>query len=230
LKDGSAKNSDFFANDLIKYHGANNRGVLTIDFFEGYTFHKGDHRADCSGSFSYPINCIAEQCTYVIIWGSDGKIDADQAIFGVGASYDGGFIYANFSRGLISDDDHDLSIDQCVYFLFPVGGGDLEGGTGELRKHSETPISSSKKICLASCARSSNLPTKKVASNEAILEASFLPDESTHAPLATYEVIMRILNREWNPRLSDGTTEEFRSMANEVTEAVSCQIAHHLFM
>uniref|UniRef100_A0A915A5V3 DOMON domain-containing protein n=1 Tax=Parascaris univalens TaxID=6257 RepID=A0A915A5V3_PARUN len=277
FKDGSAKNSDFFANDLIKYHGANNRGVLTIDFFEGYTFHKGDHRADCSGSFSYPINCIAEQCTYVIIWGSDGKvvtfslralagldrwtgigfsldgsmansdiiaasvlkdssvrvidyfaagygrpkIDADQAIFGVGASYDGGFIYANFSRGLISDDDHDLSIDQCVYFLFPVGGGDLEGGTGELRKHSETPISSSKKICLASCARSSNLPTKKVASNEAILEASFLPDESTHAPLATYEVIMRILNREWNPRLSDGTTEEFRSMANEVTEAMS---------
>lgn len=56
------------------------------------------------------------------------KIDADQAIFGVGASYDGGFIYANFSRGLVSDDDHDLSIDQCVYFLFPVSGGDLEGG------------------------------------------------------------------------------------------------------
>ncbi|VDK19570.1 unnamed protein product [Anisakis simplex] len=33
-------------------------------------------------------------------------------------------------------------------------------------------------------------------------------------------MIIRILNREWNSRLSDGTTEEFRTMTNEVTKAI----------
>ncbi|VDM50992.1 unnamed protein product [Toxocara canis] len=211
-------------------------------FVKGYSSHKGALAADCSGSFSYPVNCVKEQCSYMVEWRSDGKdssvrvidyfaagygrpkIDSDQAIFGVSAAYDAGFIYANFSRSLISDDDHDLSIDQCVYFLYPVNGGDLEGGTGELRKHSETPISSTKKICLASCGRKTDVPSKKVTSNEAVLEASILPDETTHAPRATYEVIMRILNRDWNPRLSDGTTAEFRAMTNEVTKAVSSVI------
>uniref|UniRef100_A0A0M3KF23 DOMON domain-containing protein n=1 Tax=Anisakis simplex TaxID=6269 RepID=A0A0M3KF23_ANISI len=150
------------------------------------------------------------------------KIDSDQGIFDVHGVYESGYIYANFSRGLVSEDEYDLSINECIYFLYPVAGGDLEEGSGEIKKHTETPVTSLKKVCLKACGRSEDIaPTKKILTNEAsVLEASVFPDESTQAIRAKYEMIIRILNREWNSRLSDGTTEEFRTMTNEVTKAI----------
>lgn len=56
------------------------------------------------------------------------KIDNKQDLFDIQTSHDEGRVYANFSRYLISNDENDISIDQCVYFLYPVNGGVLDTG------------------------------------------------------------------------------------------------------
>lgn len=38
---------------------------------------------------------------------------------------------------------------------------------------------------------------------------------------ATFDVVMRILNREWNPRFANRNTQEFHQLAAEVINGVS---------
>lgn len=56
------------------------------------------------------------------------KADSEQSLFDVRTLYDQGQIHANFSRHLVSNDGSDISIDQCVFFLYPVSGGKLDDG------------------------------------------------------------------------------------------------------
>uniref|UniRef100_A0A915PXC5 DOMON domain-containing protein n=1 Tax=Setaria digitata TaxID=48799 RepID=A0A915PXC5_9BILA len=147
------------------------------------------------------------------------KTDAEQNLFDVRTSYDQGRIYANFSRYLVSNDENDISIDQCVYFLYPVTGGKLDIGTKEIHKHTETPIPSGKKICPVLC--SVNLAAKKMPQNEPLLKASILPEESITAESVTFDVVFRILNREWNPYFANRNTQEFHQLADEVINRIN---------
>lgn len=56
------------------------------------------------------------------------KIDNEQNVFDIRATYNEGQVYANFSRHLISNDANDISVNQCVYFLYPVNAGELDLG------------------------------------------------------------------------------------------------------
>ncbi|VDK81473.1 unnamed protein product, partial [Litomosoides sigmodontis] len=150
------------------------------------------------------------------------KIDSEQGLFDIQTSYDQGRAYANFSRYLVSNDANDISIDQCVYFLYPVNGGLLDIETNEIRKHKATPIPSGKRICPALCF--SHLAAKKMPQNEPLHKASFLPEEPITVESATFDVVMRILNREWNPRFANRNTQEFHQLAAELINGVNAMV------
>jgi hypothetical protein len=75
------------------------------------------------------------------------SIDSEQNVFDIHTRYEGGKLWANFSRALLSKDGEDISLDRCLYLLFPNSGGPLEGGSGELRKHFQTPTSKKARYC-----------------------------------------------------------------------------------
>ncbi|KAL3995632.1 DOMON domain family protein [Acanthocheilonema viteae] len=150
------------------------------------------------------------------------KIDNEQNLFDIRTSYDQGRVYANFSRYLVSNDENDISIDQCVYFLYPVNGGILDMETNEIHKHKETPISSGTKICAALCVN--NLAVKKMPQNEPLHKASILPEESITTESVIFDVVIRILNREWNPYFANQNTQEFQQLATEVINEVNAMI------
>ncbi|KAM3718652.1 MOXD1 [Dirofilaria immitis] len=259
----------------------NLRGELTINFFgdeedELIQLQKISHKSECSGNYTYPMNCTDEKCTYMINWWTDGKkisftlsakipsyhwtgigfsydgsmahsdiiavnvmdegtikvldmfspgysrpkIDSEQDLFNIRAFYDQGRIYANFSRYLISTDENDISINQCIYFLYPVNGGLIDMETNEIGKHKEAPIPSRRKICPISCSNN-NLAVKKLPQNEPLHKASLLPEESITAESIMFDVVLRILNREWSPHFANRNTQEFHQLAVEVTNEVN---------
>uniref|UniRef100_A0A1I7VHX5 DOMON domain-containing protein n=1 Tax=Loa loa TaxID=7209 RepID=A0A1I7VHX5_LOALO len=153
---------------------------------------------------------------------SQPKIDDEQDLFDIRTLYDHDRVYANFSRYLISNDNNDLSIDQCVYFLYPITGGILDMETNEIYKHEENPISSETKICPILCAN--NLIAKKIPQNEPLHKASILPDESIVTESATFDTVLRILNREWNPFFTNRNTPEFHQLATEVINMVNAMV------
>ncbi|VDM63516.1 unnamed protein product [Angiostrongylus costaricensis] len=66
---------NFFTNNALKYHGRNQRGILTIDFLQEPRNEKLIHglhidASTCSGSYAFPANC----CQYVVKWISDGEV------------------------------------------------------------------------------------------------------------------------------------------------------------
>ncbi|MCP9263757.1 MOXD1-like protein 2 [Dirofilaria immitis] len=148
------------------------------------------------------------------------KIDSEQDLFNIRAFYDQGRIYANFSRYLISTDENDISINQCIYFLYPVNGGLIDMETNEIGKHKEAPIPSRRKICPISCSNN-NLAVKKLPQNEPLHKASLLPEESITAESIMFDVVLRILNREWSPHFANRNTQEFHQLAVEVTNEVN---------
>lgn len=88
------------------------------------------------------------------------SIDESQDIFGVSTRYINGQLMANFSRSLATTDSaNDIDLTACQYFLFLQSGGHLEGGSNEIRKHFETPITSSSRVCLGKCGAKEEIPT-----------------------------------------------------------------------
>ncbi|CAO4364658.1 unnamed protein product [Caenorhabditis nigoni] len=77
-------------------------------------------------------------------------VDEQQDIFDVETTYVNGFLTANFSRELHSDDEFDVDLQECVFLLYSPFGGVIEKN-GEIRKHQETPLRSKSKICLNKC-------------------------------------------------------------------------------
>uniref|UniRef100_A0A914HQD3 DOMON domain-containing protein n=1 Tax=Globodera rostochiensis TaxID=31243 RepID=A0A914HQD3_GLORO len=63
-----------------------------------------------------------------------------------------GIVAINFSRPLYTGDtEQDADLRQCQNFLFLHSGGPLVHGSADIRKHTETPIRSRNRICLAKC-------------------------------------------------------------------------------
>lgn len=197
--------SKFFSPNVLKYHGKNQRGALTIDFFDEKktesTLH-GLHtdQPTCTGRYSVPEDCTTD-CRYEVEWTSDGTVarftvrtdlkdgqwtalgfskdglmaesdvivmgvnegtvtvtdqymsgyskpvvDEMQDIFDVETAFKNGRLVANFSRELNSKDAKDLNLQKCAFLLYTPEPGVFEK-TGELRKHTETPLVSQRKVC-----------------------------------------------------------------------------------
>ncbi|VDM13042.1 unnamed protein product [Wuchereria bancrofti] len=152
------------------------------------------------------------------------KLDKEQDLFNIRTLYDQGRLYANFSRYLISNDnDNDISIDQCVYFLYPINVDmlNMEMNNG-MHKYEKSFIPSEMKICPMLCIN--NLAVKKMPQNEPLHKASILPEELIITESATFDVVLRILNREWNSYFINRNTEEFHQLASEVINEVNAMV------
>uniref|UniRef100_A0A8R1DKC4 DOMON domain-containing protein n=1 Tax=Caenorhabditis japonica TaxID=281687 RepID=A0A8R1DKC4_CAEJA len=77
-------------------------------------------------------------------------VDEQQDIFDVETTYVNGYLTANFSRELHSEDEFDVDLQECVFLLYTPFGGVIEKN-GEIRKHESTPLKSTSKICLNKC-------------------------------------------------------------------------------
>ena len=66
-------------------------------------------------------------------------------------NYADGAYTLSFMRPIYSSDPHDISLNQDVYFFFPVGGGTYSPSNGNIRMHSRTPIISPQRYNLANC-------------------------------------------------------------------------------
>lgn len=77
-------------------------------------------------------------------------VDEQQDIFDVETTYVNGYLTANFSRELHSEDEFDVDLQECVFLLYSPFGGVIEKN-GEIRKHETTPLKSKSKICLNKC-------------------------------------------------------------------------------
>ena len=64
-----------------------------------------------------------------------------------------GITTMKFSRARNTNDNQDVAFtdDKGLYMIFPVKGGSFNGVNKKLRKHEETPISSSERIFIKSC-------------------------------------------------------------------------------
>ncbi|VDN83646.1 unnamed protein product, partial [Brugia pahangi] len=151
------------------------------------------------------------------------KLDKEQDLFNIRTLYDQHRLYANFSRYLISNDnDNDISFDQCVYFLYPIYGDMLNMEMNEMNKYEKNFIPSEMKICPMLCIN--NLGVKKMPQNEPLHKASILPEESVITESATFDVVLRILNREWNSYFVNRNTQEFHQLASDVINEVNAMV------
>ncbi|VDO80707.1 unnamed protein product, partial [Onchocerca flexuosa] len=108
------------------------------------------------------------------------------------------------------------------FFVFPKIILFYFAETSEIHKHEVAPISSGTKICPTSCG--SGLADKKLPQNEPLHKASILPDESINTESVTFDVVMRILNRDWDPHFANRNTREFHQLAAEVINEVNAMV------
>lgn len=78
--------------------------------------------------------------------------DTKQSVQNISAAAANGLISFSFSRPLkTGDDTHDLDFDECLHFVFPVGGGPVDTKQRLVMKHERTPMISPNKLCFNSC-------------------------------------------------------------------------------
>ncbi|KAI6242616.1 MOXD1-like protein 2 [Aphelenchoides fujianensis] len=89
-------------------------------------------------------------------------VDKQQDLREVSTAYVDGRVVANFVRSLSTNDDEDADLlDDCHHVVLVPSGGELSGK--DLRKHSETPISSRNRFCPAKCRAAAPATTPKPA-------------------------------------------------------------------
>ncbi|TMS34383.1 hypothetical protein L596_001992 [Steinernema carpocapsae] len=156
-------------------------------------------------------------------------VDKDQGVFNVETIYHNGRVTANFSRSLASKDEKDISLEECQYFVYTHTGGDLEGGSGDIRKHKGTPLVSTKPICLSECrpVDQANVMMKKppvsvpdVAPTE--VASDVVPEPPKKEQFNTeYYMTIRILNREFADELKDAKSDHYQVLEKELKETLN---------
>jgi len=64
-----------------------------------------------------------------------------------GVTYQNGLLQLSFQRAMDTGDSNDWQfLDDCYYFLFPVGGG--RHSNADFAPHDNTPFYSEEKICI----------------------------------------------------------------------------------
>ena len=87
-------------------------------------------------------------CRYATAY-APPPVDVSQDITSTRAEHSNGVTTIYFRRPLVANDDDDISLNECRYFLFGWGG-DATIETQEIGYHPTTPIVSQERICLPS--------------------------------------------------------------------------------
>ncbi|KAF2359756.1 DOMON domain [Trinorchestia longiramus] len=85
-------------------------------------------------------------------------MDRQQSIDDKSATQEDGILTLEFKKKRSNNDkEHDLSFtdDQCLYLVYPVGGGSFSEKSKRLSKHGSTPLFSTERVCIRSCSSGS---------------------------------------------------------------------------
>jgi hypothetical protein len=119
--------------------------------------------------------------------------------------YRDGIVHWSFIRKVMSTDPNDISLDECRYFLFPVSGGSYNAVNKKIKKHEDTPLTSSEKICIPRQCR----PIKVIKPAE-----------------LRYQFNLKLtggLGDNWKPPTKG--SEDYSELENKVGTALSSQIS-----
>nr|CAD7442476.1 unnamed protein product [Timema bartmani] len=145
---------DFYRQDELKYHGhKDQRGKTTLNFFEETTHMSATSAVDdpsiCGGHWRTPQDCTPElgNCEYFAKW--EHLYKNDELRFTVQTKNTETWTGIGFSN----DTSMDVSFTEknCVYFMFPVEGGDFHPVNKKIRKHNRVPSISAERICIKPC-------------------------------------------------------------------------------
>nr|CAD7200768.1 unnamed protein product [Timema douglasi] len=80
-------------------------------------------------------------------------LDSSQDIYSMAGRKKDGITTLSFLRKRLSSDPKDVSFTEknCVYFMFPVEGGDFHPVNKKIRKHNRVPSISAERICIKPC-------------------------------------------------------------------------------
>ncbi|KRX93253.1 Teneurin-a [Trichinella pseudospiralis] len=103
---------------------------------------------------------------------SEPTVDENQNIFDIDYTYNNGILKAHFFRALTTDDmSKDISLEKCVYFLYPYDGGEINDD-GTMEMHRSVPERSATQICLGHCHSDGTVIEKKQPDFNAPLSTS----------------------------------------------------------
>jgi len=91
------------------------------------------------------------RCSWTSVLYTKPVADTEQSMINPTLSHEDGVMKFTFQRLRNTSDSEDWSfgdshLDDCYYFMFPVGGGPVQGS--DFSKHSDTPKISRHKICI----------------------------------------------------------------------------------
>uniref|UniRef100_A0A7E5A0L2 TIL domain-containing protein n=1 Tax=Panagrellus redivivus TaxID=6233 RepID=A0A7E5A0L2_PANRE len=173
------------------------------------------------------------------------SIDERQDVFGVSTQYLNGEVFANFSRSLSTTDEaNDLNLGECQFFLFMQTGGPLEGGSSEIRKHTDTPISSGSRVCLGRCGAKEALPATPSAPvvQETVTRKTVLPIAEEKPVVKTaggkvsvpplkppthflYDAVLRFNNLKYADAFDDLSSPESKKLSKTITDQLGALLS-----
>lgn len=109
--------------------------------------------------------------------------DTKQSVQNISAAAANGLISFSFSRPLkTGDETHDLDFDECLHFVFPVGGGPVDTKQRLVMKHERTPMISPNKLCFNSCRPKATNSTPSLSSTTPSVSSSSPSVSSSNTP------------------------------------------------
>lgn len=143
--------------------------------FDGIDFGVSAKRIDKWTGIGFSKNKLMPNTDVVIAWVEPGgrylmmdawidgysqpKPDTRQSIFNISALNENGLITFKFSRKINTlDTRHDLSLNDCVHFVYPVSGGPVDSSRKNIRKHLQAPLISDSNICFGKCRPAESTP------------------------------------------------------------------------
>ncbi|CAD5212959.1 unnamed protein product [Bursaphelenchus okinawaensis] len=162
------------------------------------------------------------------------RVDKKQDLRNIDAKYTDGHLLATFVRDLATNDDDDHDLNDCHYFVFAQEGGSLEAGSGEIRKHKDTPDRSKTRICPKKCGIPEETTTAKptpappaTTVKVATANAGFNPRpdvELMPAKEKEFDAAVRVMNKPYQLEMarldSDTSTALTRDLMKHLKPAV----------
>ncbi|XP_003373520.1 putative DOMON domain protein [Trichinella spiralis] len=143
---------------------------------------------------------------------SEPTVDENQNIFDIDYTYNNGILRARFFRALTTDDmSKDISLEKCVYFLYPYDGGEINDD-GSMKMHQNVPERSATQICLGHCHSDGTIIQKK--------------QPEFNAPLSTskqtrYRLRFTVLNHNFTQEMIGKNEQQNRQLLLHLENAIA---------
>ncbi|KRX14827.1 Teneurin-a [Trichinella nelsoni] len=143
---------------------------------------------------------------------SEPTVDENQNIFDIDYTYNNGILRARFFRALTTDDmSKDISLEKCVYFLYPYDGGEINDD-GSMKMHQNVPERSATQICLGHCHSDGTIIEKK--------------QPEFNAPLSTskqtrYRLRFTVLNHNFTQEMIGKNEQQNRQLLLHLENAIA---------